>query len=65
LAQSRHAEPVAATDLTRDVVIILTAERESTESALQETLDEIREQASLSQLGQSAAVSWTKENPYW
>ena len=47
-----------------DVVIVLAAQQESTESALQEALDEIREQAALSQLGRRAAVSWTRENPY-
>jgi hypothetical protein len=47
-----------------DVVVVLAAQRESTELILQETLDEIREKAALSQLGRRAAVSWTKENPY-
>jgi len=44
-------------------VVVLAAQRESTESVLQETLDEIREQAALSELGRRAAVSWMKENP--
>ena len=43
---------------------ILAAQQESTESVLQETLDEIREKAALAKLGRSAAISWTKENPY-
>jgi hypothetical protein len=47
-----------------DVVVVLAAQQESTESVLQETLDEIREKAALSQLARRAAVSWTKENPY-
>jgi hypothetical protein len=45
-------------------VVVLAAQRESTETVLQETLDEIREKAALSQLGRRAAVSWMKENPY-
>ncbi|MGP0062419.1 MAG: hypothetical protein ACLQGP_02295 [Isosphaeraceae bacterium] len=51
-------------ELGGDVVVVLAAQRESTESVLQETLDEIREKAALSQLGRRAAVSWSKENPY-
>ena len=51
-------------ELGGDVVIVLAAQRESTESVLQETLDEIRERAALSQLGRRAAVSWMQENPY-
>ena len=51
-------------ELGGDVVVVLAAQRESTESVLQETLDEIREKAALSQLGRRAAVSWMKENPY-
>ena len=47
-----------------DLIVVLAAQRESMESVLQETLDEIREQAALSKLGRGAAVSWTKENPY-
>jgi hypothetical protein len=54
---------VAVPELGGDVVV-LAAQRESTESVLQETLDEIREKAALSNLGRRAAVSWTKENPY-
>ncbi len=54
---------VAVPELGGDVVVVLAAERESTESVLQETLDEIREKAALSALGRRAAVS-TKENPY-
>ncbi len=51
-------------ELGRDIVVVLAAQGESTESVLQETLDEIREQAALSQLGRQAAASWMKENPY-
>jgi hypothetical protein len=54
---------VSVPELGGDVVV-LAAQRESTESVLQETLDEIREKAALSQLGRHAAVSWMKENPY-
>ena len=50
--------------LGEDVVVVLAGQGESTESVLQETLDEIREQAALSQLGRQAAASWMKENPY-
>lgn len=46
------------------VVLVLAVQRESTESLLQETLDEIREKAAFSELGRRAAVSWMKENPY-
>jgi hypothetical protein len=55
---------VSVPKLGGDVVIVLAAQRESTESVLQETLDEIREKAALSQLGRQAAVSWMAENPY-
>ena len=51
-------------ELGGDVVVVLAAQRESTESVLQETLDEIREKAAFSELGRRAAVSWMKENPY-
>ena len=51
-------------ELGADVVVVLADQRESTESVLQETLDEIREKAALSQLGGRAAASWMKENPY-
>ena len=51
-------------ELGGDVVVALAAQRESTESVLQETLDEIREKAALSKLGERAAASWMKENPY-
>jgi hypothetical protein len=44
-------------ELGGDIVVVLAAQRESTESVLQETLDEIREQAALSQLGRRAAAS--------
>jgi hypothetical protein len=59
-----YAVRVFVPQLGGDVVVVLAAQGESTESVLQETLDEIREKAALSQLGQRAAVSWTKENPY-
>jgi hypothetical protein len=55
---------VSVPELGGDVVIVLAAQSESTESVLQEALDEIREGAALSELGQRAAVSWMKENPY-
>ena len=42
---------VSVPQLGGDVVVVLAAQRESTESVLQETLDEIRENAALSQLG--------------
>ena len=51
-------------ELDGDVVVVLAASQESTESVLQETLDEIREKAALSKLGRRAAASWAKENPY-
>jgi len=55
---------VSVPELGGDVVVALATQGESTESVLQETLDEIREQAALSQLGRRAAASWMKENPY-
>jgi len=51
-------------ELGGDVVVVLAAQGESTESVLQETLDEFRDKATLSKLGRRAAVSWMKENPY-
>jgi hypothetical protein len=51
-------------ELGEDIVVVRAAQEESTESVLQATLDEIHENAALSQLGRRAAVSWTKENPY-
>jgi hypothetical protein len=51
-------------ELGGDVVVVLAAERESTETVLQETLAELREKADLSELGRRAAGSWMKENPY-
>ena len=51
-------------ELGGDIVVVLAAQGESTESVLQETLDEIREKAALSKLGGRAAASWMKENPY-
>ena len=59
-----HPVRVLVPGLGGDVVIVLATPSESTESVLQETLDEIREKAVLSKLGQRAAVSWMKENPY-
>jgi hypothetical protein len=50
-------------ELGADVVVVLAVQRESTEAVLQETLDEIREKATLSKLGGRAAVSRMKENP--
>ena len=55
---------VSVPELGGDIVVVLAAQRESTESVLQETLDEIREKAALSKLGRRAAASWMKENPY-
>jgi hypothetical protein len=55
---------VPVPELGGDIVVVLAAERESTESVLQETLDDIREKVALSKLGQRAAVSWMTENPY-
>jgi hypothetical protein len=54
---------VFVAELGGDVILVLAAQRESTESVLQEVLDEVREQAELSKLGRSAAASWTTENP--
>jgi hypothetical protein len=54
---------VSVPELGGDVVV-LAAQRESTESVLQETLDEIREKAALSKLGRRAAVSSMTKNPY-
>ena len=51
-------------DFGCDIVVVLAAQEESTESVLQETLEEIREKAAQSQLARQAAASWTKENPY-
>ncbi len=45
-------------------VVFLATQGESTESVLHETLDEIRDKATLSKLGRRVAVSWMKENPY-
>ncbi len=49
-------------ELGGDIVVVLAASQESTESVLQETLDEIRAKAASSKLGRRAAVSWMKEN---
>jgi hypothetical protein len=62
--KQRYPVRVAVPELGGDVVVVLAAQRESTESVLQETLDEIREKATLSQLGRRATVSWMNENPY-
>ena len=50
-------------ELGGDVVVVLAAPQESTESVLQETLDEIREKAAYRNSA-GTAVSWMKENPY-
>jgi hypothetical protein len=55
---------VFVADLGEEVVVVLAAQGESTESVLQETLDELREKAALSDLARRAAASWTEENPY-
>ena len=62
--KQRYPVRVFVPELGGDVVVVLAAQGESTDSVLQETLDEIREKAALSQLGRRAAVSWMKENPY-
>jgi hypothetical protein len=62
--EARISCPLVVPELGGDVVVVLAAQGESTESVLQETLDEIREKAALSKLGRRAAVSWMKENPY-
>jgi hypothetical protein len=59
-----HPIRVFVPEFGEDIVIVLAAQRENTDSVLQETLNEIREKAALSELGRQAAVSWTKENPY-
>ena len=46
---------MSAPELGGDVIVVLAAQAESTESVLRETLDEIRERAALSQLGRQAA----------
>jgi hypothetical protein len=55
---------VSVPEVGGDVVVVLAALRESTESVLQETLDEIRERAALSALARRSAASWMTENPY-
>ena len=62
LKQGYHVR-VSVPQLEGDVVVVLATDRESTDSVLQETLDEIREKAALSQLGRRGAISWIKENP--
>ena len=47
---------VLAPKLAGDLVVVLADQGESTESVLQESLDEIREQAALSKLGQRPAA---------
>ena len=59
-----YAVRVFAPELGGDVILILAARHESTEAVLQETLDEFRDQAALSELGQRARASWAKENPF-
>jgi hypothetical protein len=61
----KQGYPVRASvpGLGGDVVLVLADPRESTEAVLQETLDELREQVALSQLGRRAALSWMKEIP--
>ncbi len=55
---------VFAPKLGGDVILILAGRHESTETVLQETLDEFRDKAALSELGQRARASWAKENPF-
>jgi hypothetical protein len=55
---------VLVRELGGDAVVVLAAHQESTESVLQETLDEIREITASSKHGRQAAVAWMKENPY-
>jgi hypothetical protein len=64
VSKQEYPVRVSVPELGGDLVAVLTADGESTESILQETLDEIREQAALSQLGRRAAASWMEENPY-
>jgi hypothetical protein len=59
-----YAVYVFVHELGGDVAIVLAAPRESTESVLQETLDEIHEQAAWSQFGRRATISWMMENPF-
>jgi hypothetical protein len=59
-----HPVRVFVPELGGHIVVVLAAQRESTESVLQGTLDDMRERAALSQLGRQAAASWMKENPY-
>jgi hypothetical protein len=59
-----YAVRVPVPELGGDIIIVLAAQRESTESVLQEALDEIRERAALSGLGRRAAASWMEENPF-
>jgi hypothetical protein len=59
-----HRVRVFVPHLGGDIVVVPAAQGESTESVLQETLDEICERIALSQLGRQAAASWMKENPY-
>jgi hypothetical protein len=55
---------VSVPELGGDVVVVQAAVRESTESVLLETLDEIRERAAFSSPGRRSAASWMAENPY-
>jgi hypothetical protein len=55
---------LASPQLGGVLIVVLAAETESTESVLQETLDELREKSALSKIGNRSAASWAKENPY-
>jgi hypothetical protein len=55
---------VVVFELGADDVVLLAAPRDSTQSVLQETLDEIRERAAASKLGRQVEGSWMKENTY-
>ncbi len=49
-------------ELAGDVVLVLAAQRETVDAVRQETLDELREKAALSQLGRRAALSSLKDD---
>ncbi len=51
-------------ELDGEVIVVLAARGESTESVLQEMLDDIRERAARSELGRRAVASWAEEDPY-
>ena len=46
------------------LVIVLAAESESTETVLRETLADLKERASLAEVGRRAAGSWMKDNGF-